>query len=261
MRPVNLIPPERRRGDRAPARTGVIPYVLLAGVGLAVVAVSLMTVVGKQIADREARVASVEAEAAATESQAQALAPYAEFAELEAVRTLTVTGLARSRFDWERVMRELALVIPEDVALTSLSGAASAESGVEAATPTGLTGPSLTIVGCASGHEAVARFVGALEDVDGVTRVGIQSSAKGSNDDAGGGGDCGAQSNAHFEALVAFDNAAVAATAVDPAALAPLEDASGVEAAKAETGAAAASAGEQSEKATKAANLIPGVAR
>ena len=37
-------------------------------------------------------------------------------------RTETVDSLAQSRFDWERVMRELALVIPEDVWLESLTG-------------------------------------------------------------------------------------------------------------------------------------------
>ena len=31
-----------------------------------------------------------------------------------------MTSLADSRFDWERVMRELALILPGDVWLTSL---------------------------------------------------------------------------------------------------------------------------------------------
>ncbi len=276
MRPVNLIPPERRRGDRAAARTGVVPYVLLAGVALAVVAVSLLAVTGKQVDDRTVAVSNLEAEVAATEAQAQALAPYAEFAELETVRTATVTGLAQSRFDWERVMRELALVLPEDVYLTSLAAAATPGAEAAEAVAGGIVGPALTITGCADGHEAVAGFVGALEDLDGVTRVGIDSSQKAASagdsgdggeeaeEDDGGGCSGGLAETATFSATVAFDSAPVIVP-TDPAAsagaaTAPV-DSSGVEEAQAATDAADNSAKDQSEKASKAANLVPGVAR
>ena len=33
MRPVNLIPPDERRGDRAAMRTGAFSYVLIGGLG------------------------------------------------------------------------------------------------------------------------------------------------------------------------------------------------------------------------------------
>ena len=36
-----------------------------------------------------------------------------------------MTSLADSRFDWERVMRELSLILPDDVWLTNLTGKAS----------------------------------------------------------------------------------------------------------------------------------------
>ncbi len=37
-------------------------------------------------------------------------------------RVETVTSLAQSRFDWERVMRELSLVLPGTVWLTNVTG-------------------------------------------------------------------------------------------------------------------------------------------
>ena len=61
MRPVNLIPPEERRGDRAARRTGMVPYLLVGLAAVAVVAVSLVTLVGKQVDDRETRLANLQA--------------------------------------------------------------------------------------------------------------------------------------------------------------------------------------------------------
>jgi hypothetical protein len=46
-----------------------------------------------------------------------------------------------------------------------------------------VTGPSLQIQGCASGHDAVARFLVALHEIDGVTRVTVLKSDR---PDAGG---------------------------------------------------------------------------
>ena len=153
----------------------------------------------------------------------------------------TVTSLADSRFDWERVMRELSLVLPSDVWLVSLnatasperdgerssssgsSGASSGASGLRAAAP----GPALEISGCASGQEAVAGFVTALKDIDGVTRVGVQSSrarrrraapAPPAGDaGAGCGDDCRTRDFiAKFEIVVAFDAAPVPVTSGPP---------------------------------------------
>ena len=92
-----------------------------------------------------------------------------------------MTSLADSRFDWERVMRELALVLPADVWLTNLTGTASPavqrrrrRRASRLREP--LPGPALELVGCANGQDAVAGFVSDLKDIDGVTRVGVQSS-------------------------------------------------------------------------------------
>ena len=80
-------------------------------------------------------------------------------------------------------MRELALVLPDDVWLTNLTGTASPavsprrrrQYSLRASVP----GPALALVGCARSQDAVAGFVQALKDIDGVTRVGVQSSSLG----------------------------------------------------------------------------------
>ena len=74
-------------------------------------------------------------------------------------------------------MRELSLILPGDVWLTNLTGTASpevaAEGGASVALRGSIAGPALEMVGCARSQEAVAGFVQALKDIDGVTRVGV----------------------------------------------------------------------------------------
>lgn len=271
MRPVNLIPPEDRRGDRAPARTGGAPYVLLAALGIAVAAVAALALTSKQISDREAEVASLEEREAEAAARAEALAPYAEFATLSEARHGTVMSLAQSRFDWERVLRELALVIPSDIWLTQLNGSASGGTTTDGGTSLGstLTGPSLSMTGCGEGHESVAAFLQALKDIDGVTRVGVLKSEKATDSQAsdsastpGGGADCRTRNFiSQFEIVVAFDGVPVAETPAVPAA--PTEPVADTEVADAQAQEQEArdSTAEQTNEAGQAADLVAGVAR
>ncbi|HEX2467884.1 MAG TPA: PilN domain-containing protein [Solirubrobacterales bacterium] len=272
MRPVNLIPPEQRRGDRTPVRAGPISYVIVAALGLALVAVVALVLTGNSITDRKAEISELQAREAAARTEAERLRAFADFASLSETRAQTVTSLAQSRFDWERILRELALVIPEDVWLTQLSGTAGPdiqlENAPEVATATNVSGPALSMVGCATSHEAVARFLQALKDIDGVTRVGIGKSERaGAEDVAAESGDEDCRTRdfiARFEIVATFDEVVVPAAAA-PAA--PAEgptpttgDGSGVAAAQAQEQ-AADSAAEQTGKAPEAASVVPGVAR
>jgi Tfp pilus assembly protein PilN len=266
VRPVNLIPPEERRGERAPARTGAIPYVVLGILGLAVVAVAFLALTNKQINDRKAEKASLEAQQAQAQARAEALAPYADFVQASEARTATVTSLAQSRFDWVRVFKELSLVLPGDIWLTGLEGSTSGSGSGEAAA--GLSVPTLNITGCGTGHRAVAAFVQTLQDIDGVTRVGVASSTRGVEDGGGGGGSEGSCQTrdfiATFEINVAFDAAPVAAATtaapVDPTAGAVAPETQVADGQQQEQQ-ARDSAGEQTEKSSNAAEIIPGVTR
>jgi Tfp pilus assembly protein PilN len=197
VRPVNLIPPEDRRGERAPMRTGPLAYVVVAVLAVALLAVTATVLTENQVSDRESEKASLEAQVARAEAEAERVASFASFASLQQAREQTVSSLARSRFDWERVLRELAIVIPGDVWLTNLSASVSGEasSGSSASSSTSsaasssaveaIAGPSLQIQGCAAGQQAVATFIAALHDIDGITRVTVLSSDR---PDAGGSG-------------------------------------------------------------------------
>lgn len=220
MRPVNLIPPDQRRGQNAPMRTGPLPY-LLVGVLVALLAgVALLVSANNEISEKKSEVAKLEREDSAAEAQARRLAAYVQFEAVHNQRLETIASLADSRFDWERVMRELALVLPGDVWLSEVSASAGSGAEVEGAgsgLSGGVTGPSLAISGCATGQEGVAGFVTALEDIDGVTRVGVEESslpsqAEGSVSAEGEAGAGACQTRdfiAAFNMTVAFDAAPV----------------------------------------------------
>ena len=269
MRPVNLVPPEERRGDRAPLRAGRLSYILIGGLALVLALVTVVVLTGNQVKERENELASLEQQEAAATARAEALRPYAEFATLAVARVATVNSLAESRFDWERVMRELALVLPDDVWLTDLSGrvgAGAASASAESGSAMAVSAPSITMSGCANGHEAVARLLQALRDIDGVTRVGLARSALPAGEDgAGGGGAVGQTSGATcevrqflagFEVTVAFDGVPTPeAAAAAPGTTAPATPT------PPETQEAQNSVAEQTENVNDAANLVPGVAR
>jgi len=279
MRPVNLIPPEARRGQRAPARTGAAAYIVVGILAVALVAITMVVLTNNDISDGKAQVAALEQQEVEARQLAESLAPFAEFASLEQARTQTVTSLAESRFDWERVLRELALVATDDVWLTTLSGTVRpdvtlTEEAGDSELRQAVAGPALEIVGCGIDHRAVAKFLAALEDIDGVTRVAVNNSERPSPaelDAADAGASeskCGAlKSVTEFEAVAAFDEVPVtaptAAPTVPPAEAAPATAAPAqVTDAREQEDQAHDSAEGQSEKGRDAAtNLIPGAVR
>ena len=235
MRPVNLIPSEERPGERRPMRGGPLAYIVVGALAAAVIGVAVLAITSNQISDSKAEIVKLEDEKAAVETRAQALDAYTQFHALREQRVATVTSLADSRFDWQRVMRELALVLPGDVWLTNLTGTASPSVSVDGsggvALRSSIPGPALELNGCASGQDAVAGFVQALKQIDGVTRVGVQSSQLGESGGSGSGGGSTCQTRsfiAQFQMVVAFDAAPVPSEASEgEAAPAPVPAPSG----------------------------------
>jgi Tfp pilus assembly protein PilN len=274
MRPVNLIPPEDRRGDKAPMRTGNLAYVLVGGLAVLLLAVIATALTSKQISDRETEQQSLQQELDAVTAQAQSLQAFADFRAVQETRTATVSSLAQSRFDWERVIRELSLVLPPDVQLISLTGTVSPEVqvGDSGAVPLrdSIAGPALELEGCAPSEDAVAGLISALEDIDGVTRVGLASSEQADDTEneegAGGGGETGEECRvadyiSKFQIAVAFDAVATPSTATTaPSVPAPAPSGQDAQLADAHTEQAVpkSSASEQAAKADKARNIIPG---
>jgi Tfp pilus assembly protein PilN len=217
MRPINLIPTEERRGHGGTARTGPLAYIVVGALGVVLIGVVMLVLTSNTISTREGEVESLQAEKAVAAAKSAELAPYTSFEQVAVQRTAAVSELADSRFDWARVVRQLSLILPRGVFITSLT--ASAGGSESEGGGLSVASPSLVLSGCASGQDGVAAFVSALKQIDGVTRVGLSNSslAEGVEPSEGEAGECG---GATFNMTVAFDEAPpsvdAAGVAVEP---------------------------------------------
>jgi Tfp pilus assembly protein PilN len=236
MRSVNLIPPDERRGDSAPMRTGVFTYVLVGGLALLLLGIVAVALTSKQISDKQGEKQSLEQELDQATAKAQSLQAFTDFRATQEERAGSVVSLAQSRFDWQRVLHELSLILPDDVWLNSLTGTVNPNVSVEAAGSEGgggsgselrgqAAGPALEISGCATGQDAVAEFISSLEDIDGVTRVGLDSSESVEDSaSASGGGDsthCIGPDVVSFTLVAAFDSVPTPSTATSVPSVPP----------------------------------------
>jgi Tfp pilus assembly protein PilN len=266
MRPVNLIPAEERPGGRKPLRSGPLAYIVVGALAAAVIALTAVVVTESKISDRKDEVTRLEGEQASVQAKAQALATYTQFATVREQRLATVTSLADSRFDWERVLDELSLLLPADIQLTSLAGTASPEAGSAGGAGVGMrseiAGPALELVGCAPSQPAVANFVEAVKGIDGVTRVGMQGSSmsggeSGGNATSAGGCSSGGRT-AQFQMVAAFDAAPVppneSAEAVAPEVTTESESTSGTETTSSESSSEESSSSAESTSSEGAAD-------
>jgi Tfp pilus assembly protein PilN len=263
MRAINLIPPEDR-GAGASAGASRLSYLVL-GVLLAIlVGVTALVLTSNQISERRAEVAALEQARDAAQARAASLQAFADFRTMQEQRTATVTSLAQSRFDWERVLREFALVLPADVWLVQLEGTVSptveVEEGVDVGPRESIEGPALELVGCTVSQESVGRFAAALRDIDGVTRVAVIKSERPPISNASGTQSEGSEEDCRtrdfitrFEIIAAFD--AVPAPASAPPAPEEAPPAGGEDGASPSS---QESVEEGVEEGQDAANLAPG---
>jgi Tfp pilus assembly protein PilN len=230
VRAVNLIPPDERRGGAgAPGRSGGAVYVVLGVLAVLVLATAAYVLAGNQINDRRSGIARAEADKRVAQQQAAALRPYRSFAQLRQTRIQTISSLAASRFDWDRVLRQLGQVLPASVWLTSFTGTVApgvsfsgnaAGSGSTGQIRSKLPVPAVELVGCTTDQAEVSRVMTRLRLMQDVTRVSLSASEKvesaapasggsagsGAGTSGGGSGDCrhGNSRFPRFEIVVFF---------------------------------------------------------
>ncbi|MDX6708540.1 MAG: hypothetical protein QOI48_4386 [Solirubrobacteraceae bacterium] len=217
MRAANLMPGEDRASRAVKSvDTGGILYVLLAGLAALVAMAAVWATANKQVGEGRAKVDRVTAQARVAEARIARAAPYQAFAALARDRVATVTSLSATRFDWAHGLREVSRVLPDDVWLTSLSGASGATSEAPSPTTSAAPAPTFELLGCTGNQAKVARLMARLRAVDGVRDVDLRTSSK---PDAGSSAaaDCPAAkaSNPRFTIAIAFAVPGAAKAAVD----------------------------------------------
>lgn len=185
MKAVNLIPEDERRGGAAARLSGLSPVTLglLGALLAAVVAVSVLVLLGNAVAGRRSELDRLRAQGAATQRAADALAPYAQVARMRARSVAAVRTLADARYDWPRLLDQVSRRVPADVKLTSLTGDVGSLAAAGAPTPTIATAPTgpagtagIRVTGCTTTLRSLARLMDSVRQIDGVAGVTLGTS-------------------------------------------------------------------------------------
>ena len=237
MKAVNLLP-EKHRPRQPTGGKGKGGYVVLGLLGAVLVGLLVYVLTLNSINDSKTKITEATAEAAKLNEQAHSLGPYGDFAKIKAERVKSVMTLAEGRFDYERLVRELAHVLPPDVWLVNASASSVADSSTSPTTSTPpapgavapVTGPTLKLQGCARDQSQVAVTLVRLRELQGATDVSLDHSTRGeegtatapaaaAGSSAGGDSGCGTTAgkpNYSFEADVTFAPASAAQPATAP---------------------------------------------
>jgi Tfp pilus assembly protein PilN len=114
VKAVNLLP-ERHRPRRASGGRQGSSYAVLGVLGALLLALVVYVLTLNSINSGQDQIAVAKAETEQAQSQSRSLSAYGDFAKVKQKRVAAVTQLAKGRFDWERLVRELAHVLPENV--------------------------------------------------------------------------------------------------------------------------------------------------
>lgn len=179
MKAVNLIPTDQRRARATGSRSGGA-YVVIGVLGVLFVMATLYVLTANQANDRRTKAAEASQEADVLEAQAKQLGSFTDFASIKEQRLASVITTSQTRFDWERLMRELARVMPKDGWLQSteasvIDDSASSSPASSTSTPTP-GGPSATLVGCIPKQTDVARLMVRLRQMHQVSDVTLNES-------------------------------------------------------------------------------------
>jgi hypothetical protein len=181
MKPVNLVPSEQRRARPTGNRSGGA-YVVVGLLATLLVMVAAYVVTANKVTENTNDAAAAKAEADRLEAEAAKRASFTNFADIKETRLASVAAVAGSRFDWERTMRELSLVMPTGSWLKSADASVTGEvAGEELASTSTATAavpmqPKAKLVGCTPHQPDVARMMVRMRQMYRVTDVELNQS-------------------------------------------------------------------------------------
>jgi Tfp pilus assembly protein PilN len=180
VKAVNLIPSEQRRVRATGNRSGSA-YVLIGVLATLLVMVAAYVFTASNVTDRQNKAAAAKAEADRLEAQAAQADSFTNFAQIKQTRLISVSSIADSRFDWERMMRELSRAMPAGSWLqasdASVAGQGTGSDTSTTSTTTAPAGPTTTLTGCTPNQADVARMMVRLRQMHRVTDVVLNQSS------------------------------------------------------------------------------------
>jgi Tfp pilus assembly protein PilN len=215
VKPVNLLPQKHRPAAPTGERSGSA-YVLLGVLGAVLACVVLYVLTANSVSTKNDQIAKARDETATAEAKTRHLQPFGDFSSVAQTRVQSVRQQAQGRVDWERLVREVAHVLPNGTWLTSADAAVDPSLRTGGATADEeISGPSIQLLGCAHDQADVAVTLVRLRRITGASDVRLTESKQGdAQTSAGTGGqanpeDCGmknGQANYSWNVTVLFDS-------------------------------------------------------
>ena len=168
MRAVNLLPRDDARSKSRQTNPVVLGGVIAGVAATAIIAAAFLTV-SAGVADKQERLDAAQAELDTTPVPPPADTSAATLQQEKGQRVVALSTALAKRVAWDRILRELSLVLPEDVWLSTLSAKAPSEA---ADAPAGFT-----ITGKTYSHDGVARLLARLAVVPHLSAVQLQHSS------------------------------------------------------------------------------------
>jgi hypothetical protein len=135
MKAVNLIPNDQRRAQSSGAQAGS-SYIVIGVLVTLLAMVAGYVVTSNKVTQSKNDAAAAKAEADSLEAEVAQRGSFTNFSQIKEMRLASVSGVAGTRFDWERLMRELSRVMPSGSWLQTTDASVTGEvAGAEATTP------------------------------------------------------------------------------------------------------------------------------
>lgn len=184
MRAFNLLPRDEVRAVKEGA-SSPLPQVLVALAGVLVFAAlaALYLMAGTDVTAKKGQVEDLRAELAAYQATAQKPSledKSAALAAEEVGRTNALASALGKRLAWDRLLREIALVIPDEVSVSQIQG--SSPAAATTASADGLAVTNLTIIGTTADQASVAEFMARLSVIRQLVAVQLKEAGESPND-------------------------------------------------------------------------------
>ena len=176
MHAFNLLPKEEVRAEKE-SKQSAIPHVIVALAGVLVFAAlaafylsssAAVTKKSGELDDLRGDLASLQV----PEKQPQAPSEGPNIDSERAARTAALSTALADRLAWDRVLRELALVLPADVTLVTLDATAPSPGSAGAATSGGVS--SFRVTGTSASQASVARLLSRLQVIPELQNVQLE---------------------------------------------------------------------------------------